>query len=132
MGSLKIAVLGLGESIHEFNPELFDVSIGVNDIWRIVHSDHIVCVDHRERFTPERLAIIDASTPGLFYSHLPEWKHRPDYCGITLQHDYPNYICQLDIDAIPKSLCSPFVAAAIAYKFHDPYARCLASLHKFA
>lgn len=117
---MKIAVCGLGESIHELNVNDFDLTIGVNDIWRVVRTNYIVCVDHRERFTPERLAIIDASRPWIFYSHLPEWNKRSDFRLIQLQHDYPNYVCQLDIPALPKSLCSPFIAAAVAYANHDP------------
>jgi hypothetical protein len=113
-----IAVLGLGASIVEYH-DGFDYTIGVNDIWRITPVDAIVCLDRRERFTPERLAVIDDSMPGKFYSQLTEWSHRRDFIHIELQHDYPNYICQIDIPALPKSMCSPFVACAIAYKYHD-------------
>lgn len=117
MGTIKIAICGLGESIREFNGG-FDVTIGVNDIWRIVKTDYVVCVDRPDRFVPDRLDIINNCSPLHFYSQLDEWKHRPDFHRIELQHDYPNNIVQLDIPAIPKSFCSPFVAAAIAYKLH--------------
>jgi hypothetical protein len=119
MGTLKIAVLGLGESLASFEPNGYDLTIGVNDIWCRVQTDHIVCVDRQERFTPERLATIKASKPQRFYTQLPEWQYRPDYFAIALQEGYPSYVCQLDLNALPKSLCSPFVAAAVAYKFHD-------------
>jgi len=118
MGSLKIAVLGLGESLGTFEGG-FDATIGVNDIWQRVQTDYVVCLDKRERFTPERLAVIDACTPRRFYTQVDEWQQRPDYVPITLQYDYPNYVCQLAPQPFPKSLCSPFVACAIAYKLHD-------------
>jgi hypothetical protein len=113
----KIAVLGLGKSLALYTGAE-DFAIGVNDIWRAVQADYVVCVDRPDRFTPERLAVIKDCTPLRFYSQLPDWAGRPDYQRIELQPDYPNYTCQLHIPAIPKSLCSPFVAAAIAYKLH--------------
>lgn len=114
----KIAICGLGESITEFNGG-FDVTIGVNDIWSKHKTDYVVCIDRPDRFTPERLDVINKCCPKRFYSHLDDWKHRPDFYRIVLQPYYPTHICQLDIPAIPKSFCSPFVAAAIAFKFHD-------------
>jgi hypothetical protein len=48
-----------------------------------------------------------------------DWAERPDVQHVELQYEYPNYVCQLNIPAVPKSLCSPFVAAAIAFKYHS-------------
>lgn len=115
---MRIAILGLGESIREYNGG-FDETIGVNDIWRIVKSDHVVCVDLPGRFTPDRLDVINNCCPKRFYSQLDEWSKRPDFYRIRLQQYYPTYICQLNIAEIPKSFCSPFVAAVIAFKYHD-------------
>lgn len=115
MGS--IAVLGLGESLALYQGG-HDAAIGCNDIWRAVQCEYVVCLDEPKRFTEERLAVINACKPQRFYTHIDTWAHRPDYYPITLQVDYPNYICQLNIPALPKSMCSPFVAAAIAYKLH--------------
>jgi len=114
----KIAVLGLGESLSEYSGG-FDLTIGVNDIWGKVQTDIVVCVDKPERFTPERLQTIATSRPIRFYTQVSDWKERPDYFAITLQEQYPAYECLLDIPSVPKSLCSPFVACCIAYKFHE-------------
>jgi hypothetical protein len=115
----KIAVLGLGESLAEYTQAGgWDYTIGVNDIWRAVQTDAVVCVDKRERFTEERLAVIDASRPQRFYTHLPEWHSRPDAYPIELQEMFPDYVCQLHTGKVPKSMCSPFVAAAIAFMYH--------------
>jgi|WetSurMetagenome_2_1015567.scaffolds.fasta_scaffold23034_4 hypothetical protein len=123
----KIAVLGLGPSLGLFNPNDFDLTIGVNDIWSKYHSDYIVCVDAYQRFTPERLKIINESKPIKFYSQFPTkenpkatyWSDRDDYEHIELLPYYPDYICQLDTPKLPKSLCSPFIATVIAYKLLD-------------
>jgi hypothetical protein len=116
---MKIAVLGLGESLNLFNPSLFDLSIGVNDIWRYYESDEVVCVDHRNKFSADRLMIIDNCRPRVFYSQIISWDTRPDFKLIKLASHYPVVKCDLDSGYINKSLCSPFVACEIAYKFHN-------------
>lgn len=120
---MKIAILGLGESLDQIYTDTtighFDLTIGVNDIWSKHKTDFVVCVDRPDRFTPERLEIINNCCPKRFYSQLDDWSRRSDFYRIKLQPDYPNHICQLGIPAIPKSFCSPFIAAAIAFKLHD-------------
>lgn len=115
MGKI-VNVLGLGPSL-----ELFEggFCIGVNDIWSKVLTDVVVCVDERERFTPERMATIDGCRPDAFYSHLNDYKDRPDFKRIELLPYYPDYVCQLDLVELPKSLCSPFIACVIAWKYYD-------------
>ena len=112
-----VAILGMGPSLELYKGDA-DLTIGVNDIYSKVVTDYIVCVDLPIRFTPERLKIINESKPKYFYTHLGEWSHRPDIYPIELQEQYPKYVCDIDHAAIPKSLCSPFVAAAIAYMLH--------------
>ena len=118
MGKVTAAILGLGESVSLYRDE-FDITIGVNDIWRYVCTDYLVCVDKRDVFTPDRLQVIDNSRPARFYSQLDCWSDRPDFHRIDLEIGYPEYVCQLKLKTIPKSIISPFVAAAIAYKFHE-------------
>lgn len=113
----EIAVLGLGPSLALYKgDEAF--AIGVNDIWRSVEADYVVCVDERSAFEPERLAVIDQCLPSRFYSNLDCWAARPDFYRIALQPQYPDHVCQLDIRTVPVSHCSPFVAAALAWKLH--------------
>jgi len=111
----KINVLGLGESLSFYIPD-DSPTIGVNDIWSKVQTDYIVCLDKRDKFSDERLKTIDESKPLKFFSQLEDWNNRPDYEIITLQPDYPKYKCQINLSSLPKSLCSPFVACALAYK----------------
>lgn len=115
----KIAVLGLGPSLMRYIPEDYDLSIGVNDIYKHHPVDVIVCVDKRDRFNDERMKTIDESTPEAFFSHLEDYQDRPDFIKIELQPYFPDHICQINIPQYPKSMCSPFVACAVAYKvFH--------------
>ena len=118
----QISVLGLGPSLSLYTSGL---AIGVNDIWSKVKTDYLVCVDTKDRFTSERLKTINESNPLKFYSIFPlkdkpevtDWSDRPDFQRIELQPDFPKYVCQINIPQLPKSLCSPFVACAIAYKY---------------
>jgi len=115
----KIAILGLGCSISDFKAEDFELSIGVNDIWRIVKSDVVVCLNYQKDFIPDRLKVINECKPKAFYSHIVHWDTRPDFVKIEIQPGYPADRCvNLDIPAYSKSFCSPFVAAQIAYKIY--------------
>ena len=114
----KIAVLGLGGSVSLFVPAGFDLTIGVNDIWRIYKTDVIVCVDKPQAFTPERLKVIMDSKPQAFYTHAVIWDKRPDFRKIDLLPGYPDFICNLDQPGYWKSFCSPFVAVQVAFKMY--------------
>lgn len=109
-----INVLGLGPSLSLYTSGL---AIGVNDIWSKVKTEYLVCVDKPDRFTPERLKVINESHPLKFYSQLDDYSNRRDFQRIELQPDFPKYVCQINIPQLPKSLCSPFVACAVAYKY---------------
>ena len=113
---MKVSVLGLGPSIKEFDSGF---SIGVNDIWRFVKSDVIVCLDHPSIFTPERLKVINESKPTVFYSQMVIWDERPDFKKINIFPIYPDTYIDLDTKEFYKSYCSPFVACQIAFKYYD-------------
>lgn len=116
---MRIAVLGLGPSLNLFNPADFELSIGVNDIWRYVKSDIVVCVDKRSIFGNERIKFIDDCKPKAFYSQVVNWDTRPDFHKIEILHTYPDKICSLDLPAFQKSFCSPFVAVQIGYRYYN-------------
>ena len=80
----KVAILGLGDSLNLFDAKEYDFSIGVNDIWSRHPAEYVVCVDHRDRFTEERLKSIDGCKPLKFYSHIDEYFARPDFFKIEL------------------------------------------------
>ena len=115
---MKIAVLGLGPSLSLFKPKEFDLSVGVNDIWRYHHSEVVVCLDRRHTYTSERLKIIDECKPQAFYSHLPIYDTRKDFIKINLAPGYPDGCCNIDTMYLQKSFCSPFVAVQIAWKYY--------------
>lgn len=113
---MKIAVLGLGPSIKLFNPVEYELSIGVNDIWRVHHSEIIVCVDNPRAFTPDRYRVIHDSTPKAFYSQMVIWDTRPDFRKIEIIPGYPETFLSLDGSGYYKSYCSPFIACQVAFK----------------
>jgi hypothetical protein len=114
----KIAVLGMGPSWQLFKPEEFELSIGVNDIWRLVKCDVVVCLNPPRDFTSDRLKVINECKPAVFYSQLVIWDSRPDFRKIDLIPGYPDISCQIENRAFYKSYCSPFVAVQIAYKYY--------------
>ncbi|MCJ7447903.1 MAG: hypothetical protein MUO72_09430 [Bacteroidales bacterium] len=115
---ISIAVLGLGDSLALCNPSDYNMTIGVNDIWRYVKTDVVVCVDNRSAFTPDRLRIINECNPKAFYSQMVIWDVRPDFVKIDIIPGYPDNFCQLETTALHKSYCSPFVAVQIAWKYY--------------
>ena len=115
MGAI-IAVLGLGESRSLFNSSEYELSIGVNDIWRYIHTDYVVCVDYPRTFTPDRIKVINECKPKIFFSQFFQWNTRPDYEKIYISAGYPDFICNLNQLTYEKSYCSPFIATQIAYK----------------
>lgn len=115
---MLIAILGLGPSISLFNASEYDLSIGVNDIWRYHPADVIVCLDRRSVFNGERGIIIDDSRPAAFYSQIVNWDSRSDFQKISLSHNYPDRECDLDLPYFNKSYCSPFVAVQIAFRYY--------------
>jgi hypothetical protein len=115
---MKIAILGLGPSLKNFNAPDFDLSIGVNDIWRYVKTDVVVCLDYPNIFPHDRLKVINECKPKAFYSQIVAWDTRPDFVKINFLPGYPDNFVQFETPTLHKSLCSPFVAAEIAYKYY--------------
>jgi len=121
MGILKVAVLGTGPSIKLFLAETairFDLTIGVNDIYKYMTTDAIVCVDKPTAFTPERLNIINKSKPKIFYSQMVVWDSRPDFKKINILPGYPDRFLDLNVPGYWKSFCSPFIAVQVAWREH--------------
>jgi hypothetical protein len=92
--------------------------VGVNDIWRFVDTEAVVCLDYAKAFTADRWKYINESNPKAFYSHLVAYDIRPDFVKINLAPGYPDGGCNLDTQYIQKSFCSPFVAVQIAWRYY--------------
>jgi hypothetical protein len=114
-----VAVLGLGPSLYLYRKERYDITIGVNDIWRYHETEVVCCFDEREMFTPDRMAVIDQSKPEAFYSHLDCYSGRADFVRVQLLPYFPTHICQIDLPDLPKSMTSTFIATVIAYRFYQ-------------
>lgn len=113
---MRINVLGLGQSIDKYTPS-GDITIGVNDIFKIIPVNNLVVIDTPEVFSKERLHTIINSTPDKFFTHLPQWRTLvPRYQKITLDK-YPGCLDGLDNkELVCYSNNSTFVATVIAYK----------------
>jgi len=115
----KVAILGLGSSLSEFKAEDFDLSIGVNDIWRTVKSDAVVCINPVRDFTPERYKIISECKPQAFYSQIVNYDKRPDFVKIDIITGYgADRFVNLDLPGYYKSYCSPYIACQIGFKVY--------------
>ena len=114
-----IDILGLGESISLYRTNN-NITFGVNDIYRKIDVDYLVCVDDKKKFTEDRLKYIENNKAKAFYSQLDCWEYLPNYQKIELQNRYPDYECDLLSNAIPKSVYSPFIAICLAYKIFKP------------
>ena len=107
---MTIEVLGLGESLSEYQPN-GNITIGVNDIHSRIKTNYVVCVDTFEPFTQERLnTILNTKCCG-FYTHLPCWKSVENYTEIKLHR-----LAEMDSELFRYSNNSPFVACVLAYK----------------
>ena len=110
-------VLGLGESIVEYlESGQQGYTIGVNDIYRYVSTNVVVCIDNPTSFNTERQRIINNSTPEHFYTHIPLWNHMPGYKRIKLLSGYPKAESLLTSDVYYSHNNSPFVACQVAAK----------------
>lgn len=118
MGKI-VAVLGLGDSLRLYDNNDYDLTIGVNDIWKWVESEVVVCVDHQKAFTPERLKTIRNCKPKAFYSQIVEWDYRTDFKKINILSGYPDLACPIRKEGYWKSFCSPFIAVQIAFKEYN-------------
>lgn len=115
----KIAVLGLGESLKLFKKEDFDFTIGVNDIWRAVKTDAVVCLNAASSFPGYRLQFIRDCKPKVFYSQITNWDFMSGFFKIEFFPGLPDNFITLNDKKLFKSICSPFVAVQIAYKYHN-------------
>lgn len=111
---MKVAVLGLGESLSAYDPSKFTFAIGVNDIWSKVKTPFVVCIDAPENFKTDRLRTILDCAPEVFYSHLPAWSVKKMFRKISLNPERG----QINLNKpylYPASNNSTFVACAVAY-----------------
>ena len=117
----KIAILGLGQSLALYEPDNYDTSIGVNDIWRHHKTPYVVCLDHPNVFLKwqDRLKVINECRPTRFYSQIVRWDTHPAFQQITLYPGYPEKHIDIDLPHFYKSFCSPYVSVQIAYKYLD-------------
>lgn len=109
-----VEVLGLGESL-EFYQANENTTVGVNDIWKKVKTDYVVCVDVPSVFNAERLGAIRATNCKGFYSQCLEWSSLPNFKKIEFAGSRGSFF-DFDTDKFCYSNSSAFVAVVLAYK----------------
>lgn len=113
-----IHLYGLGPTVNHA-PERPAFSIGVNDAaahFQFIR--HLVIVDKPDVFSAERLRDIRGKTPSgtRVYSNVREWSYTfRDFTPLTFQKARGDCSTLNDPNCVPQSLCSPFVAACVAW-----------------
>jgi len=114
MRASRFHILGLGESLEEYQPDNGQ-TIGVNDIHSRVKTDYVVCVDGKKAFTPERQkTILETDCKG-FFTQCDDWQGVTNFNKIELAAGRGN-LKFLDSRKFVYSISSPYVAVILAYK----------------
>ena len=113
--AMKINVLGLGESLKYYKPD-GNITIGVNDIHSRFNTDYVVCVDHPEAFTKERLEAIKQTDCKGFYSQIIYWSSWIPNFNLIEFNRGRGILDGLDSEKFCYSNSSPYVACILAYK----------------
>ncbi|MES2397948.1 MAG: hypothetical protein V4549_18190 [Bacteroidota bacterium] len=113
---MNIDVIACGESALKY-AYTGNITVGVNDCYKIHPVDYLVCVDLPRAFEKERLRQILNSRPIKFYTQLSDWKALMK----TYEHiDFANGSGVLKRFGKDNTICysnnSAFVACVIAYK----------------
>jgi len=113
-----IAILGLGPSLKLYNPQEYEMSVGVNDIWNYHKSEAVICLDRKSAFNAARYLTIETCRPNAFYSQIVNWDFIPGFVKIDLLPNYSETVIDLNLQKFHKSYCSPFVAVQVAFRYY--------------
>ena len=108
-------ILGLAPSVTAYKPS-GNITIGVNDIFKICSVDHLIVIDNPNQFNNKRKNTILQSTPKLFISQINTWNRMKNFHLIKLAN-VRGSVSQIEQHNIyPYSIMSPYVAIVHAYK----------------
>lgn len=110
-----IEVLGLGATLKNYQPSK-NITIGVNDIWKKVSTDYVVCVDLPRVFSRARQLDIMLSNPAGFYSSRIEWKDKVKNFRFMELASGSGFLKELDSDKFCWSNNSTYAATVLAFK----------------
>lgn len=113
---MEIDVIACGESALNYK-NTGNLTVGVNDCYKIYPVKHLVVIDAISRFSRQRLITIGNSTPSKFYSQLNEWDNvlRSVFIPITFANGSGNFN-QFYTGKYTYSNNSAFVAVVLAHK----------------
>lgn len=111
---MKIAVLGIGESINLFSPERYDITFGVNDIAQYHAVDNLVIVDKITAFSSERICFMQKAKYKNIYSIDTQYAAKLKYDKFT--RIKATYVKDYDKEQAICSITSAFPCTHIALK----------------
>jgi len=112
---MEIDIIACGESALNFK-HTGNMTVGVNDCYKIFPVKHLVVIDLPSAFLKARLKIIKDSVPLQFYSHLTVWDSLvKNFNQITFAHGCGNFN-EFYSKAYTFSNNSAFVACVLAHK----------------
>ena len=117
---MKVFILGLGSTIHQYKHHKDDITFGVNDIFKFVAVKHLVCVNAVGDFEMQRRLIIKNSEPQTFHSikfYTNEWTAYFQNVDI-LNPIRTMHTIDTNSNNIIASSSSNFMAAHLAYKMY--------------
>lgn len=112
---MKIHIIGLGASLNETIKYVGGTTIGVNDVYSSFRTDYVVCVDKPQRFEALRRLTIADCKPEIFYSNCLEWSFKKEFQHLKIAPIRSNLSTLDDINNVPYSNNSTFVACIMAY-----------------
>jgi len=133
---MKVYILGTGATIKQYTPHKDNISFGVNDIERYIHSPvkHLICVNPPSTFKdPIKIKTIELSKPETFHSvqdksgipthwakfhkNIQYMKHLPMF-NLCVQMIVGLSLDKLKGDEIYHTSTSTFMAAVLAYRMY--------------
>lgn len=108
----RISLIGCGESGALWDGK--GESIGVNDCEKFgKHVDYLLLLNHRAKFSDERLRVIEASRPKICYSHIVRWHSSFSVFKLIETRSWPG--TEILPGVIYHSKTSPFCAISLAH-----------------
>ena len=108
------SVIGCGPSAKDWGKQKFDLSIGCNDMLKFGYQpDQLVLVNHKGKFSKDRLDTILRTRPKKLWTHTSQWRsHFSDFEIIRFSH-FSGYFMKGNIY---HCRTSPMVAICLAIR----------------
>jgi hypothetical protein len=110
----SILVCGCGESLRDLRPRDDVVTIGVNDVGRVLDPDYLVVVNPRQQFKNDRFRFVESSRARALFTQLDLGRVNPPVIRFRLGR-YGGV--ESETDSLHYTQNSPYVAVGLAAHF---------------